>query len=380
MKICMLTSVHSWNDIRIYGKMARSVARLGYKVSIVAPGEESAVPGCQDGVVFYRRNLPKSRWSRIFKTAAEVAHLASTIPADIYHFHDPELLPWGLKLRKKTGRPVVYDVHEDVRLQIPDKAWLPRWSRPWIARAVGWIEDCCAKRMDGIVAATPAIARRFADHPRCVVVQNFPWRDELAPWPEKNGRREHGLFVYVGGISKIRGIREMITALEIAGPEAQLALAGRWESPALRAECSRLPGWAQVEELGFLDREAVRQLLHRAQAGMVLFHPLGNHVESQPNKLFEYMSAGLPVIASDFPLWRSIVESACCGLLVHPLEPASIAAAMRWVFSHPEEARAMGHQGRRAVEEKYHWEKELPKLLDLYSVLVNQNREYVQAA
>jgi len=358
--------------------MAMSLIRLGHEVHLAATNAPDAA--CREGVFVHRVPWARSRWSRMFKTAAEVSQLARTIPADIYHFHDPELLPWSLKLRKKTGRPVVYDVHEDVRLQIRNKEWLPRWSRTLVARITGWIEDYGAKRVDGIVAATPAIARRFAKHPRCIVVQNFPWRDELAPLAVNNGPREKGLFVYVGGISKIRGIREMITALKMAGPEARLALAGQWESSCLRAECSQLPGWSQVEELGFLDREAVRRLLHRAQAGMVLFHPLGNHVESQPNKLFEYMSAGAPVIASDFPLWRTIVETARCGLLVNPLDPESIAAAMRWVLSHREEAQAMGDRGRQAVVEQYHWEKELPKLLDLYSALSNQNRKYAQAA
>ena len=379
MKICMLTSVHAWNDVRIYSKMVQGLVRLGYGVSVIAPGESSGPPPSQEGMLFYRVPPPKSRWTRIGKTARQVCQIASGIQADIYHFHDPELLPWALWLRRKTGRPVVYDVHEDVRLQVRDKGWLPRWSRPWVARLTGWVEDYCARRVDGIVAATPAIARRFTKHPRCIVVQNFPWRDELAP-PVENGRRKDGFFIYVGGISAVRGVREMIAALKIAGPETRLVLAGEWESAALRTECSQLPGWEQVEELGFVDREGVRHLLQRAQAGMVLFHPLGNHLESQPNKLFEYMSAGLPVIASDFPLWRTIVEDAGCGLLVNPLYPKSIASAMRWVLSHPEQAQEMGNRGRQAVVEHYHWEKELPKLLELYSILVSTMGEYRQAA
>lgn len=380
MKLCMLTSVHAWNDIRIYNKMARELVRLGCKVCMVAPGEETSAPISRDGVVFYPVRKAAARWKRIFKTALDASRIASTIAADIYHFHDPELLPWSLWLRRKTGRPVVYDVHEDVRLQVRDKEWLPWWSRRLTAGLTGWIEDYCARRVDAIVAATPVIARRFTHHPRCVVVQNFPWRDELALLAGEERRRERGLFAYVGGISGIRGIREMIAALKIAGPEARLALAGQWESPALRAECRRLPGWPQVEELGFVNREQVRQLLQKTQAGMVLFHPLGNHVESQPNKLFEYMSAGLPVIASDFPLWRTIIEGSGCGLLVNPLDPESIAAAMQRLMLYPEQAEAMGNRGRQAVEEHYHWEKEFPKLLNLYSVLVNQKEKYRQAA
>lgn len=365
----MLSSVHSWDDIRIYRKMGRTLARLGHEVYLIGLGEETSGPIYQEGIFVYKVRRPYSRWERMWKTSQKVIHIAERIRADIYHFHDPELLPGCVRFRRKTARPVVYDVHEDLRLQVRDKQWLPRWSRAWIARLTGWIEDYCAKRMDGIVAATPAIARRFAGHPRCVVVQNFPRRDELAPLARADHRREEGLFAYVGGISAIRGIREMIAALAIVGQEARLALAGRWESPALRAECSRLPGWAQVEELGFVDREGVRQLLQKSQAGMVLFYPLGNHLESQPNKLFEYMSAGLPVVASDFPLWREIVGGVGCGICVDPLQPGEIAQAMKYLLEHPEEAGRMGQNGRRAVEEKYHWEMEAGKLLRLYESL-----------
>ncbi len=380
MKVCMLTSVHPWNDTRIYGKMTQGLVRLGHQVHLVVPMAVPPQPVYQDGVTLHPVPKPTRRWKRMFKTVREVVCTAADIPADVYHFHDPELLLWAGWLQKKTRRPVIYDVHEDVRLQIHDKEWLPRWSRRLVSRLTGWVEDSRARGLDAIVAATPAIARRFTTHPRRIIVQNFPWLDELAPSSLEAIPRQQGLFVYVGGISAVRGIREMIVALERVGPKARLALAGDWESTALRAACTALPGWSQVEEYGFVNREEVRHLLQEAQAGLVLFHPKGNHVESQPNKLFEYMSAGLPVIASDFPLWRAIVEKTGSGLLVDPLDPVTIAVAMRWILCHPQEAQAMGFRGRQAVVQEYHWEKELPKLLELYFTLVEYPKHHAQAA
>jgi glycosyltransferase involved in cell wall biosynthesis len=125
-----------------------------------------------------------------------------------------------------------------------------------------------------------------------------------------------------------------------------------------------------VEALGFLDREGVRDVLHRAVAGLVTFLPLPNHIDAQPNKMFEYMSAGVPVIASHFPLWREIVEGNRCGICVDPLQPAAIAEAIDFLIANPLEAERMGRSGQKAVQERYNWAIEEQKLLAFYGALL----------
>jgi glycosyltransferase involved in cell wall biosynthesis len=110
--------------------------------------------------------------------------------------------------------------------------------------------------------------------------------------------------------------------------------------------------------------------MRRSLAGLVLLHPVINYLDALPIKMFEYMSAGLPVIASDFPLWREIIEKNECGLCCDPLKPEKIAEAVQWVLDHPQEARIMGENGRRAVIEKYNWESEGKKLVKLYEDLI----------
>jgi glycosyltransferase involved in cell wall biosynthesis len=156
-------------------------------------------------------------------------------------------------------------------------------------------------------------------------------------------------------------------------PDARLAWAGPFAPAAFETHLRNLPGWAKVDYRGKLDRPDVAELLGRSRAGLVVFQPAPNHMEAQPNKLFEYMAAGLPVIASDFPLWRNIVTGAGCGLLVDPLSPPAIANAITWILDHPDEAEAMGRRGQHAVSSTYAWDREAEKLVALYTKLLTSS-------
>jgi glycosyltransferase involved in cell wall biosynthesis len=157
---------------------------------------------------------------------------------------------------------------------------------------------------------------------------------------------------------------------------ADLRLVGNWENPELAASLKQLPGWNRTTFLGLLDRAEVAGELQKAYAGLVVLHPEANYVTSQPVKLYEYMCAGLPVIASDFAVWREIVTKARCGLLVNPLKPQEIAEAMEYLLTHPEEAEEMGRRGFQAIMENFNWANEEKELLRFYNKLLSQDAAF----
>jgi glycosyltransferase involved in cell wall biosynthesis len=369
-KVCLLTSVHGPFDIRIFHKEARSLAKKGYSVTIVVPHSEDTQ---RDGVEIKAVPVPRTRPERMSLTLWRLFWSALDTNASVFHFHDPELIPIGILL-KLLGKRVVYDVHEDVPADILDKSWIAPSLRSSISRAAAWTETAAACRFDAIVAATPRIAQSFPDT-KTLTVQNFPQLDVQLETETMSYSNREPLIAYVGGISELRGAREMIEAMSVLSESApaRLQLAGFFDPPESQQELAKKPGWRRVDFLGWLSPTEVRELLRRSRLGVVVFHPIENHIMSQPNKLFEYMSAGLPIVASDFPLWRSIIQEARCGILVDPMNPAVIAESIRWLLEKPTEAEAMGLRGREAVRRIYNWENEEQKLVELYARLMNGN-------
>lgn len=327
-------------------------------VRIVDAGS-AAVAGRRPGALVGRLN-------RMLWTTRRVAAQALALDADACQLHDPELLPAGLRLRR-AGMRVVFDAHEDVPTQLLDKPYLAPRAARLLARLYARYERYACARLDGLLAATPHIRERLAHcNPRVVDVANFPVPEEFSPERSWEGRTG---VCYVGSISAIRGIRQLVQACALLRTPARLSLAGSFADPALEREVAQLPGWSRIRALGHLDREGVSQVMAGAFAGLVTLLPTASYRDALPVKLFEYMAAGIPVIASDFPRWRAIVEASGCGLCVDPQDPAAVAAAIDRLAQDPQLARSMGANGRRAIEQTYNWRNEAQKLLRFYDDL-----------
>lgn len=364
VKVCHLTSVHTRFDIRIFRKECVSLAKHGWDVSLVV------ADGLHDeevkGVKIYGVLKETSRMKRFLKTGKNVYKKAITLDADIYHFHDAELLPYGNKLRRK-GKIVVFDSHEDLPRQILGKAYIPKYSRKLLAGVLEWYEDYCCKKYNAIITATPYINERFSKINRnSVNLNNYPFLDEFKAETSVMTKQPNTI-CYIGGITKIRGLDYVVEAL--TKTEVILELAGGITPSTYQEELTQAEGWNKVNYHGNVSREKVKEILNGSLAGLVTFLPYPNHINAQPNKLFEYMSSSIPVIASNYPLWKGIIEKYDSGICVDPESSDEIAKAMEYLINNPSEAVAKGANGRKAIEEVFNWEQEEQKLVDLYRSL-----------
>jgi len=365
-KVVHLSSAHPRYDTRIFIKMCSSLAAHGYDVSlVVADGR-----GYEDknGVaIFDVGDKTGGRLSRMTKTVKQVYKKARELDGDVYHLHDPELMPIGLKL-KKRGKKVIFDAHEDLPKQLLSKSYMNAFLRYFLSSVFSWYENQACKKFDAIIAATPHIRDKFLQiNPNSIDINNYPLLGELKTTSKCSNKKNE--VVYIGGLSKIRGIKEIVKSLDYAN-DVRLNLAGLFSEMNLKNEVKDYPEWSRVNELGFLNRNQIASILKDSKLGLVTLYPTINYLDALPVKMFEYMAAGIPVVASSFPVWKQIIETAECGICVDPLDPKAIGEAIKYLIDHPGEAEQMGKNGRQAVEEKYNWSIEEKKMLGLYTSLV----------
>jgi glycosyltransferase involved in cell wall biosynthesis len=366
IKVVHMTSVHSALDHRIFKKECRSLARAGFDVTVVGPHPQDAV---EELVRIKSVKKHKSKLARMTRTVWSVFQEAQKCDAEIYHFHDPELIPAGVLLSSR-GRKVIYDVHEDFPRDMMFKSYLPVWSRRFLGWLMEWAESTACKRFSAIVCVTPWIAERMqAANPRTVTVYNYPYPEELMngnPPPWKNRSLAA---TYVGTITPQRGIAEMVHAMGYLSDSlgATLEIAG----DVIPEEVKKFPGWSRVRFHGVLDQPSTYRLLRNARVGLICEHPIRTFLESIPVKIFEYMGAGLPIIASDFPEWQKMLGGIKCALFVDPFDTRGIAQAIEYLLTNPEQAEEMGRRGQAAVAKEFNWNTQASKLVDLYSSLAS---------
>lgn len=366
-KVCHMTSAHGPEDVRIFHKECVSLAEAGYETYLVQRGNSYKKNGVH--IVGFGE-VSGGRLERMTRVSRRAYEVALSVDADIYHFHDPELLPYGLKL-KKLGKKVVFDSHEDTLESILEKEWIPIPVRKAVHAWFKGQQESVCRQIDAVVTVTPHLTDFFRRlNPRTVQVTNFPILKETVP----PATPEPGTLSFAGGVSRQWNHHTIVKALEVL-PECHYRLCGPVEGTYLQ-ELESLPAWDRVEYLGRIPHAEVAGLLARSAVGMAVLsrsrNSDGKNGTMGNTKIFEEMMAGLPVVCTDFVLWREFVDRYHCGICVDPDSAEEVAGAIRYLLDHSEEARQMGENGRKAVEEEFNWALEEKKLLALYEEILTK--------
>lgn len=365
IRVCHLTSVHSAEDVRIFHKECVSLAGNGYEVFLVAHGSSYDKYGVH---IVGVGDASSNRLKRMINDAKCVYRKALELNCDIYHIHDPELIPYGIKLKRK-GKKVIFDSHEDVSAQIFEKEWLPKFLRRLVSKAYRIYEISAVRKFDATVVVSPHMLKAFEGVSKNLyVITNYPILTNFL----ENGQNIEGDLCFAGLISPLWNHHMIIHAMERI-ENCSYILCGRAENGYLDTLRS-LPAWNRVDYKGILTHSDISRVLSSCKVGLAIYSyvpNVGNRIGTMGNtKIFEEMMAGIPIICTNFELWCDFVNRYKCGICVNPESIDEIVEAIIYLLTNPEEAKQMGKNGRRAVEEEFNWSLEEKKLFEMYEKVV----------
>lgn len=368
IKVCHVSSVHKNTDRRIFVAECSSLARAGYQTYLIGRGAARK----QNGVtVIGIKRLPQNRIGRILHTAKAACQKALALDCDIYHLHDPELLPYALKL-KKHGKKVIFDSHEFYTMQIPEKRYLPKPVMQMAGKLYGVYETFVLKRIDGVIFPCTVNGKNpFAG--KCLhtaVVNNTPLLSELYEKYDPTVKKVKNSICCIGSLTHARGITNLVKAAYQAG--CTLYLGGVFSSEPYQKAVERMPEYQCVEYLGYLDRGQVEQVLQKSMLCVSNTLAAGQYhqCDNLPTKVLECMSLGIPVVISKTPYVDRLLKEYPFGIAVDPYDIDETASGIRYILGHPKEAAKMGEAGRRAVREKMNWGVDEQALLSLYRQVI----------
>ena len=371
-KICHITSVHNSNDVRILKKECVSLAKNNsYEVFLVGPGtdyeyENVKVVGCG--------NIPSSRLDRMVKFSKFVIKKALEIDADIYHLHDPELLRY-VKLLKKNGGKVIFDSHENVLDSIKEKTYLPSIARIIFRKYFEILQKKIMPKLDGIIIVTPQMRELYEKYnDNIALIANYPFLSKSTDSEPKDDVVQNR-FIFAGGVTPQWSHKEIIQAIEeiedvkyyIYGPADEQYL----------SELKELKGWDKVHYGGKISFEKVQEEIKKSQFAFALLkggnNTFGKEGTLGNTKLFETMGNGKPVIASDFNLWKEIIEKYNCGICVDPNDISEIRKSIEAIINKTEfEYEKISNNCREIIKNKYNWEVEEKNLILFYEKMINE--------
>ena len=373
IKIAHISTVHSRTDTRIFLKEVQTLSQENnYELYLIVADGLGQEKKNNINIIDIARKRQTNRILRMFLTSFSMFIRVLKLKPKLVHFHDPELIPIAILL-KLCGIKVIYDAHEHLYKQILGKKYLPKILRGFIASLCFIIERFGIIFFDAVFGANPDIQKSFKSK-KSHLLRNLPFKSEFHSIDHTNYLKRPNKVCFIGNITKIRGIDKILDSISFfAKNEVSFELAGRCEPKEYGLELARNEGWEKTNFYEWVNRDQMAKILSESKAGIVTYLPYPNHIDALPNKLFEYMSAGIPVIASDFPMWKNLIKESDCGILVDPSNSKEIFEAIKWILENPKESKEMGIRGKNAIENKYNWEIEKINLLKTYKEILSLN-------
>jgi glycosyltransferase involved in cell wall biosynthesis len=357
-KICHCSILHKLDDSRIFYKECISLAKVGYNVTFIArPSTNKQFDESSYQGVSLQKITGKNRLYNNFYLFMEILKQRMKV----VHFHDPELIVMGFFL-KLLGKKVIYDVHENVRQDILHKTWVRPALRALLSKAAVFLELIASVFFNGIVSATPTIAKNFTNK-NTYVIRNLPPLKHNETLTET--KRDKNIIIYIGTLSEARGIKELIAAAGHLTGVAELWLLGGWNDEAFRLECEKMEGFKNTNYLGMVNHEEVTKILSEASIGLCTLHPIDTFKDSYPIKVFEYMQNGLPVLMSNFEMWQELFGDLC--EYADPMNPLQLADQIKSMLASPSRLEEMSAKGKVVIHEQFNWDSESRSLEELYS-------------
>lgn len=368
MNVCHVTSAHGRYDTRIFQKECSTLADEKFNVFLIVNDNQDNEL-VNDVKIVSTGFVAKSRLDRIRNGKKYSLSKILEIKPDVVHLHDPELLMIVKKIRKKLPKcQIIFDSHEDVGAQIRGKEWIPAFMRSMIAGIYNSLEKSRFKKLSAIITVTPHLYERVkALNPNTLMVANFPLIDSIKLTDDS---KKSASLVFAGGIEAQWNHHVLLNAIKDV--EVEYRLCGKADTEYL-SKLMQHPSWNKVNYYGQVSFDKVQEIIGESMIGMVLLQysantnwengTLGN------TKIFECMANGIPVICTDFTIWKEIIDKYSCGIYVKPNEEESIRKAVNCLLEQPDLAKKMGENGRKAIQEEYNWGFDSKKLVDLYKRL-----------
>ncbi|MEO0237311.1 MAG: glycosyltransferase [candidate division WOR-3 bacterium] len=365
--IAVFTTVHKIYDARIYHKEIKSLKKF-YNIFLYNPYIEGEIKEEQN-LHFVKLKKRNNRFLRILLSPIDTFLQLVKTNYDLYHFHDPELLVTGVLL-KIFGKNVIYDSHENNYGLIMEKTYIkPFLLKFFIAKTVRLFEIFSSYFFDGVIVARPDLKKLYKNK-NILIFRNFPDIQIKIETSEINKEREKPIIVYSGGLTYIRGILQLIDAVDLLDGKVELHLLGEWQDKGLKEECEKRNGYNFTKYLGNFPYGEHFKYIKNSDIGIVPFLPARNHLTTLPNKPFEYFLCKIPVLMSNFPYWKTTFKN--MAIFFDPLSPNDIKEKILFVLENKDLSYKLVENAFNKLQTEFNWDKEKVKLENFYKSILKK--------